>query len=1344
MVIRRWRSLQSWFVLGFLLVAFLLTPHSLILNPAYGLADHLVVSEVRVDCVGAESAEEFVEIYNPRGETAAIGGWDIAYKTATGASFSSVATIPAGRIIKPYGFFLVGGDSISPTPDVVDTSLGFAATAGHIALRNNSNLIIDKVGYGTTADSAEGGAPTKAPPKGKSSERKPGATDTTHGNGQDSDSNAADFDTRTVVDPQNGNTQETPVFNLGTIDIAATSLKLGQTSHVTVVDADRNNKPTVAETFSITVVSGADAVGILVTVQEQGANSSTFQTVNPIQPVVGQASQASTGKIKVKAVGDVITAKYADPAPFQTVSDTASFAALTTIKINEVVYDPGGTDQGKEWVELYNAGSDTPDISGWTITDEDAATVITLPGGGISVPPGAFVVVYVDSDGASDTNFSDNRANIFSGTATTVDLTNTEDQVSLYASGARDATTIVDFVAYVGDGVYNSAEDDDIAVAAGIWPSNAFVNTSSYTEGSALALKPDGDDANQVIDWVEDKSPTQGFSNTVPTPPSKPTNLSAIAGNNRVNLSWTASTPDDLPLVGYDIFRKLSNAPTYPSTPVNDTPVAATEYEDTGVTNGTTYKYIVKAVDGGGNRSDSSNEVQATPSAPLPPGNHVVVNEIMYDPTGTEPDNEWVELYNPTDTLVRMDSWVLTDGEGVYTMLANTQIAAKGYLTFGRTAGAAGGQIDYVYGGLSSGNLSLGNTSDNVIIKDTGSVIVDEVDYQSAWGGQEPKSLSRKYAGLDSNDFTNWAKSKASGGTPRAVNDMDTVGPVITHTPITTALKNRDIGIHAVIDDVIDKQLAIGASKVFYITRDASAYTLVTMSRVSDVNFDGIIPSSATGGDTIAYYIETIDFDNNVTRSAGPANPYNVTLTTTTFKVVINELMYDPADTEPANEWVELYNADTVNQVNLVGWKFGDGEAEFTFDTKLIPANGFLVLGKTASAAGGLVDVVYDTLAPGIQFSNVLANISDQAILKNPSGVIIDELNYSSEWGANNISGPNNTTLERVDPNPLLSNQQSNWLPSEQQGGSPKAQNGPHYIRNLTITPDQFNPTLGETTTIAFSQTVSGTTTVKILDENNNTVKILFNAVHKFSDTHSIVWDGKNAADTWVLQVNKVEVTVIDDTLQRTSLHKINDVTLLGENFIANDPNNAFFYEAKDIFTFFIKPVKFTLHITDRESGDTLRTIVADYPLGSGSRTFAWDGRDENGKIFNASIGTSFQTQDIVGNTLITRAPLSIEGLRITPRVSFDPSKAETTSIQYGLSVTSTVTVRIRAAQGSIVRVLVNSLTQFEGQQNISWDGRDDASATVSDGFYIVEIYSRSGVQATKEFREIVVRKVGL
>ena len=79
-----------------------------------------------------------------------------------------------------------------------------------------------------------------------------------------------------------------------------------------------------------------------------------------------------------------------------------------------------------------------------------------------------------------------------------------------------------------------------------------------------------------------------------------------------VTLSWVASTSSTV--VGYNIYRGTVSGGPY--TMINSTPNASTSYTDTSVTAGQTYYYVVTAVDGSGNESAYSNQVQAIVPTP--------------------------------------------------------------------------------------------------------------------------------------------------------------------------------------------------------------------------------------------------------------------------------------------------------------------------------------------------------------------------------------------------------------------------------------------------------------------------------------------------------------------------------------------------------------------------------------------------------------------------------------------------------------------------------------------------------------------------------------------------------
>lgn len=94
--------------------------------------------------------------------------------------------------------------------------------------------------------------------------------------------------------------------------------------------------------------------------------------------------------------------------------------------------------------------------------------------------------------------------------------------------------------------------------------------------------------------------------------PAAPTSLTATAHNgltSTVSLAWPASAG----AAGYTIYRSPVQGGGY----VKVAGGAGTTYTDTGVQNGTTYYYVVRAVDAAGNEGGDSPEANASPAFPI-------------------------------------------------------------------------------------------------------------------------------------------------------------------------------------------------------------------------------------------------------------------------------------------------------------------------------------------------------------------------------------------------------------------------------------------------------------------------------------------------------------------------------------------------------------------------------------------------------------------------------------------------------------------------------------------------------------------------------------------------------
>ncbi len=150
------------------------------------------------------------------------------------------------------------------------------------------------------------------------------------------------------------------------------------------------------------------------------------------------------------------------------------------------------------------------------------------------------------------------------------------------------------------------------------------------------------------------------------------------------------------------------------------------------------------------------------------------------------------------------------------------------------------------------------------------------------------------------------------------------------------------------------------------------------------------------------------------------------------YKVIFNEINYKSSTNFDTEDWVELFNADTITAI-ISGWQFKDENNGHVFDmpfgTKIEP-NEYLVLCRNVSMFKGKHPQVENCLG---NFDFGLSNQGELIRLINSAGQLIDYVNYgvSAPWPAEpNGSG---CTLELI--NPSLDNKlASSWCSSASHG----------------------------------------------------------------------------------------------------------------------------------------------------------------------------------------------------------------------------------------------------------------------------------------------------------------------
>jgi len=166
---------------------------------------------------------------------------------------------------------------------------------------------------------------------------------------------------------------------------------------------------------------------------------------------------------------------------------TVLTTAKNAIKVNEVVADNADGSDGKQrpdWIELANTGIVSADLTGWWLSDDDAADKDLLPAG-TAIGPGGFAAYGVGGSKSTD----------LGGIAMPWGTSKTGTDFGLGADGDQAAVVAPD-----------GTDADRVA-----WGTAAGAVVPAAATGDALAR-----DATQT--WVESTTPTPGQANTITAP----------------------------------------------------------------------------------------------------------------------------------------------------------------------------------------------------------------------------------------------------------------------------------------------------------------------------------------------------------------------------------------------------------------------------------------------------------------------------------------------------------------------------------------------------------------------------------------------------------------------------------------------------------------------------------------------------------------------------------------------------------------------------------------------------------------------------------------------------------
>lgn len=461
----------------------------------------------------------------------------------------------------------------------------------------------------------------------------------------------------------------------------------------------------------------------------------------------------------------------------------------------------------------------------------------------------------------------------------------------------------------------------------------------------------------------------------------------------------------------------------------------------------------------------------------------VTFTEVMYDPATTDNHDEFVEIYNLSDSLIDLTGWSFSDSTSQDLLID----AGRGMLLNPKN-----------YAVILDGSYFANSTTYDNIIPD--SVLIIKVDDNSIGSGLS-NGAGKRLSLIDSklttvdqykyvvgypeghsnekiiltagNAPSNWTQSLVLGGTPGMPNsvapyekDLGFDQTSLSWSPsvqLTTGQNvhfqikifnfglvdfKGDFSLRLFIDSDQDSSFSASDKVIF----DEVSSTEIAPDNYNTVETDYIFE---TGG----YYNLQLELYNISEQNTLNNSVFSqLVVLDASAQLHINEIKFLAEENEP--EWLELYNSGD-HPVSLQGWAVTDGK-----DTTVIDNFAFIQPGqyKIVAADFGL-DTLYnieDSLILVQKHFPSLNNSEDEVFLLDPLGGWLEQLHYTTEW----LDGEEwrNPSLERI--NIALNAQQAkNWGPSTAaENATPGEQNSIYapvdveLKSKIKIEPNPFSP----------------------------------------------------------------------------------------------------------------------------------------------------------------------------------------------------------------------------------------------------------------------------------------------
>lgn len=448
--------------------------------------------------------------------------------------------------------------------------------------------------------------------------------------------------------------------------------------------------------------------------------------------------------------------------------------------------------------------------------------------------------------------------------------------------------------------------------------------------------------------------------------------------------------------------------------------------------------------------------------APVPErsdSGRIIITEIFADPSPEVglPLTEFIELFNPSKDTVDLDRWTINDPTTKAT-LSNQNILPQQYIILCPAADT----LAYRFYGKTLGISpwpSLGNTSDEIVLKSFKKRVVDSVAYADTWY----RNTAKKQGGwtlekIDLNSICeglfNWTASKdTSGGTPGRKNSVYLSGYDLLPLRADILKQISDSTIKVYFNKHLNSSTLVAEN--FNLFPNSGLITKITANaEVNEITL-AYAQKFKSGTEFALSFSNLKDCSKALISNSNPLTfntpkqPAPIPERADTSTIIITEIFADPSPEIglPLSEFIEIFNP-SKDTVNLDKWTVNDPTTRSILPNRKILPYEYLILCPAADT------VHYKPFGKTIGLNPwpSLNNSADQIVLKSFKNRVVDSIAYSDAWYHNTFKKQGGWSLEKIDLNSACEDF-FNWTASKDTSGGTPGRKNSVYVSGYDLLP---------------------------------------------------------------------------------------------------------------------------------------------------------------------------------------------------------------------------------------------------------------------------------------------------